>query len=255
MKRSASMKFARVRAVRSEGGVPVADVVDLDGGVWNDVRFLVLGGGLGSFVYAPPQRELVPSPIPSLGQGGEVVLWFPPAPPGGRPRPWILGAVMNDTDAQAVLDLVPVTPETDYKAVGVDDVALRRGGSTILISPVAGPVIDAGPGHDVRVQLQLTQAIRISINGEAGDGILLATPTRALMDLLIDRVNTLSDMMAQILAWGQTQTPPLPFGQTVIPPTDLPTPEDVASLSIPIPSTSKALESAAVKISSLVKEV
>lgn len=238
-----SFRWGRVSLVYSHGGVPVADVVDSEGALWTRVRFLVMGGGAGQFAYFPPALETDPTAVlPSLGEGAEVALFFSTRSAG---RPWIFGALLHPRSAAQFLDVVPFSAETDYPANGVRDHVIENGGAALILSSLAGPVLKADVGRSIRAQLATGGALRISINGEALEGVLLAGPTLAYLDALTLRVNALQVALAEILAWGLTVSPPL-----------APSPSMVATgAAPPLPLTTKALESAAIKISAVSKVV
>jgi len=244
MSRRGSFRWGRVQRVYVEGGVPVADVVDVHGYVWTSTRIMGLGGGIGHFAYIPPSPELDPVvPQPSLGQGAEVALFVPD---GNAARPWIFGALHSPFDAAQVIPLVAFTPDSDYEALGVNDYGFKNGGAAFTLSPFAGPVLDAGEGLDIRAQLAAGGSLRISIAGEAAEGLLLSGPTLAYLETLSARVNSLTAALAAVETWGLTQSPPL-----------VPDPltSATALLLNPLAPPTKILESAAVKISSLSKGV
>lgn len=183
-------RWARVHALYLLGGYPVADVSDSFGGVYRGVRFLSLGGGRGNFGICPATGVPAGDETvePTDGDAAEVALLFI-ANASGKEVPWILQGVLHPDDTEAITDGTEA-PEAgaDYTAHHLTDVVLSRGVAQVVISELGGLVLRGAP---VRVQLSGAETLRISSDGAAADGVLLAAPTLAYLDGLAAQVEAI----------------------------------------------------------------
>lgn len=247
-----SLRWASLDRVYVQGEYPVADVTDAYGGVYRAVRFLCGGSGRGSFTggfgSATPSGSSAELQIDD--DVSEVVLIFPEAGPGGLSRsmrPWILASQLHPEDAaQVTVETSPPDPDADYTAHHVTDWVSSRGDARVVVSEVAGLLLQGLPGQPVRVQVDGADHLRISSDGEAGETVPLSGPLRAYLDGLAEQVEQIRTALVGLENWANA-LPPVTLGNTPVGYQALP--GDVAPDS-EYAGTTAALESAVLKISS-----
>lgn len=113
---------------------------------------------------------------------------------GGSNRAIVLGALPLSSVGQKFQAEVEPDPRADFPAdrPTAGDVVLRHGGAVVVLATNGEIVIDTKEsGQPVKVQLSGSGVLRVSRNGvEPEEHVLLAGPVRALLDEIIDRLNT-----------------------------------------------------------------
>lgn len=179
---------------------PVCDVTEPDtGDTWNECRFMSQLGGSDAAIYNPPQAPEGSEVSASGEDGAEVYLIFPP---GWRAHPRVLAAWVNPSLFSMVSDLVkPVGTDTDYPdhadaeqrdKIGLRDYSIEFAGARFTMSEHGDLVLDTRrSAKPVRVQVSPGQALRISVDGEAEERVLLAGPLIAYLTQIAARLNQL----------------------------------------------------------------
>lgn len=209
---SGDARPARVlRLYVTDDGVPVVDVVDTYGNVFRACRFAGDGGGAGAFVYFPPTAPgRVSAVTPEGTESSEVLLSFPD---GALPHPWVTGTLSGEGVRRRVSDKLPTSTKTqDYPLPGDDqgktglrDYGIEQAGARLLVSERGELVLDARDAKmPVRVQLAAGEALRVSVDGEADERLILAGPLRVYVDALVDRVNQLGRALWALETWANT---------------------------------------------------
>lgn len=244
-----TLRFARVDRVYLRGGVPCADITDTWGGVYRAVRFLNVGGGAGCYAMgvARGRAEGETSALPTEGSAAEVAVLFPETLRGqSAQRPWIVGGLLHPDDAARVEVLTAADPTEDYRGHHVTDHVIVRDGARVVVSELAGVVLQGAPGQPLRLQVQGEDKIRLSSDGEADDAVLLATPTREYLDGLAQQVDLIRQALIRLEQWAISAT-----GAAGSVPSygAWPGPGSTAPLD-PVVGTQDAVESAVVAVSS-----
>jgi len=217
-----SIRWARVDRLYTQGGHVVADVTDRWGGVYRAVRFLGLGGGAGNFAgaggKAPPAEDT--SELPTDGEAAEVALVFPEPPSGSRgaaQRPWIIASAMHPDDGvQITVEESAPDPAEDYTAHHVTDHVIQRKGGRVVVSELAGLLLQGLPGQPVRMQLQGEDTFRLSSDGEAGESILLGGKLREYLNGLAAQVESIRQAVITLENFAGSGEPH-PGGATLFP--------------------------------------
>lgn len=206
-----AIRFGRVERSYVLGGFPVADVVDRWGGVYRAVRYLGLGGGEGVHTSSGA-RGVAPddqSELPTDGPAAEVALVFPEPPPGGSggraQKPWIIASAMHPADgARVTVEAEAPATGADYTAHHVTDHVAQRAGARMVVSELAGVLLQGLPGQPTRVQLAGEDQLRISSDGEAGESILLGGQLRAYLDGLAAHVEAIRGAVVRMENWASS---------------------------------------------------
>ena len=187
--------------------IPVCDVMEPDSGdTWNACRFMTALGGPDSAVYAPP---LAPegAEISASGEGGaEVYIVFPP---GFRAHPIVLASWLNPMLQSAISDKIgkaddddDYPPHADAETrdkIALDDYAVERAGARLTVSAQGDVTLDARRvKKPIRVQVAPGQALRISVDGEAEERVLLAGPLLAYLTAVATRLNRLGQALLNL---------------------------------------------------------
>ena len=212
-----SFRWGRITALYIKGGYPVADVTDREGGVHIGLKFLTLGGGSGNAAVALPAVPDGLIDLPSEAGPAEVVLVFPEEHGAARrnARPWILSGSMPRTVANAISVQTEAPALTvDYTVHHISDVVLQRDASRIAVSTMGGVVLQ-GNEQPVRVQMG-SGGLRISSDGTANEGLLLAGPTLAYLTGLAAQVEANRQYIIRLEAWansgaGEGSPPLIPY--------------------------------------------
>lgn len=164
--------------------------------------FLCLGGSGaadGVTAYFPPAQS-VQSEV-AMGDGARVV-WLPLAGADGRAGV-VLGAVMHrNTGAIFHEEETHPEPDEDYPwKINTNDVLIQNGKAFFVLSNFGDAVLDTSQASvPIRLQLAASGAghVRISQDGDAEERLLLAGPTRKVVDDLIAKVNALETKLATL---------------------------------------------------------
>jgi len=203
-----SFRWARVTSLYIKGGYPVADATDRMGNVYLGLRFLTLGGGAGNAAMALPAVPDDLIDLPSEEGPAEVVLVFPEESGSARrnARPWILAGSMPKAVANAISVEVEAPALTvDYTAHHISDVVLQRDAARVAVSTMGGATIQ-GNEQPVRIQMG-AGGLRISSDGAANEGLLLAGATRAYLEGLAAQVEALRTALIRLETWADTAAP------------------------------------------------
>jgi hypothetical protein len=240
------IRWARLDRVYVAGGYPVADVTDRWGGSYRALRFLGAGGGAGNFAGGVGVGGA--SELPTDGNAAEVALLYPEG--RGAVRPWVLAGVQHPDDASAVTDDTEAPePGADYTAHHVTDHVTLRDGARVVVSELAGVVVQGLPGQPVRVQVAGTDQVRISSDGAAVESLLLGVTTRAYIDGLVAQVEALRAALVRLENWASSATG---AGGSVPSYTFWEGPGEIAPVTPYLPTT-PALESAIMAVSAKAK--
>jgi hypothetical protein len=190
------------------GGHPVADVVDRWGGVYRAVRFLGLGGGAGNFASAGAVgvESDDKSTLATDGNAAEVALVFPEVTKRSRAqKPWIIASAMHPSDgAKVTVETAAPDAGADYDKHHVADHVVQRGDGRVVVSPLAGVLLDGLPGQPVRIQLAGTDKLRLSSDGEADETILLGGKLRAYLNGLAAQLEAVRGALVRLENWGSS---------------------------------------------------
>lgn len=204
-RRYGSARVGIVQALRRQvDGTPVVDVLDTHGGIWLNCRFLASGGGGSTRIsYAPPQPADNPEELtPSLSAGSEVILLFTEGP---LAHPYVLASTLHPETYKIFSDELPTpTAEEDYPSgdlaaqAGISDHLIEIEGVRLLVSE-HGVVLDTKrASKPVRVQLPSGQFLRVSLDEEADERVLLGLVTQTFLTALAARVDFLTTAVSQI---------------------------------------------------------
>lgn len=197
------IRYGRSLRTYVQGGRPFCDVLDESSGAMiYGCPFLCLGGSGaadGVTAYFPP-AQAAQSEV-ALGDGARIV-WMPLAGADGRAGV-VLGAVMHRNTGQVFHEEeTHPEPDEDYPwKINTNDVLVQNGKAFFVISNFGDIVLDTSQASKpVRLQLSATGSghVRISQDGDADDRLLLAGPTRKLVDDLISKVNDLEAKLAKV---------------------------------------------------------
>ena len=203
-----SFRWGRITALYIKGRYPVADVTDRQGGVHIGLKFLTLGGGEGNAAMALPAVPDDLIDLPSEAGPAEVVLVFPEEHGTARrnARPWILAGSMPRTVANAISVQTEAPALTvDYTVHHISDAVLQRDAARIAVSTMGGVVLQ-GNEQPVRVQMG-SGGLRISSDGAANEGLLLAGATRTYLTGLAAQVEALRTALIRLENWADTAAP------------------------------------------------
>jgi hypothetical protein len=176
--------IANVRRVRIRNGRVFVDVfVPNSPQRWNDLPFVVAGGGASAWGYDPPtpDPQTIADSVPigaDTPEGTQVVLVL-----RGKYPPVIVGALQN-TQA-TIAERTPVVDQAEDHPgdVGPADFARVNGGTRQILDSRGAWTLDLGDAEDptARVQLPDDGVLRVSRGGEAAERLVLAGPLLAYL--------------------------------------------------------------------------
>jgi hypothetical protein len=190
---------ARVTALYLQNGVPVVDVCDSYGNTSLACRFTCMGGGGARFLYSGPVAEQDEQTTPEDSQGAQVLIQ---AGDGSIPHVTVTGALINPQAFARFGEIEAPAEGSDYDPLNsLRDLVAENNGARFMVSEFGLIVLDTtGTQEPVFVQLASSSYLRISQDGTASERLLLAGPTRSVIDGLVSRVNALGAQVAALSA-------------------------------------------------------
>ena len=237
-------------------GTVVLDVVDVYGNVWTGCPLIGQGGGASTFVHTPPATGAVEGDRTPAETGGDILISFFD---GAIPHPVVIGTAQSQLARGRFAPLDRPADSAAYPAQNDPrDIVMENNGARVVVSHFGRVVLSTtSTEQPIEIAASPREYVWLSL-GEAStdnaDRLLLATPTRAYVDALVERVNALD----ATLVYLQNTLKGLAAAAALVPPPKDPAFAAFASALAaalqtatidPVAATTDALNASAVRIS------